>query len=79
MKKITLKEMFETEIKDLFDHYSNGCHKYFWKNGDGQYKEIVEMDLLRGRFVTEDGDFSEFEWETNESRIYMESAEGASK
>lgn len=79
MKKITLKEMFETEIKDLLDHYSNGYHKYFWKNGEGQYKEIVEMDLLRGRFVTEDGDFSEFEWEMNESRIYMESAECASK
>ena len=79
MEKITLRTMFETEIRDLFDQYSNGSHKYFWKNGEGQYKEIVEMDLLRGRFVTEDGDFSEFEWEINESRIYMESVKGASK
>lgn len=79
MEKITLKTMLETEIKDLLDRYSNGFHKYFWKNGDGQYKEIVEMDLLRGRFVTEDGDFSEFEWEINESRIYMEFVEDTSK
>lgn len=33
--------------------------------------EIIELDLLRGRFITDDGDFSEFEWELEESHIYM--------
>ena len=27
---------------------------------------------LRGRFVTDDGDFSEFEWELKESHIYID-------
>ena len=72
MKHITLKEMLETEVNDILNGYQTGCHIYFWKNGDGEYFEIVELDLLRGRFITEDGDFSEFEWELKESNIYME-------
>ena len=72
MVNVTLKEMLETEVSDLLNHYKDGAKKYFWKNGEEQYKEIVELDLFRGRFVTEDGDFSEFEWEMKDSRIYME-------
>jgi len=71
LKHITLKKMLETEVKDILNNYSSGNHTYFWENGDGEYHEIVELDLLRGRFVTDDGDFSEFEWEMKESRIYM--------
>lgn len=47
---------------------------YYWKSEDG-YVEIVECDLLRGRIVMADGDFSEFEWEIEESRIYREEIE----
>lgn len=71
MKHITLKELLETEVNDILNNPSGG-HIYFYKNGEGQYHEIIELDLLRGRFITDDGDFSEFEWELEESHIYME-------
>lgn len=72
MKHITLKEMLETEVNDILNNYSSGGHAYFYKNGEGQYHEIVQLDLLLGRFITDDGDFSEFDWELEESHIYME-------
>ena len=72
MKHITLKEMLETEVYDILNNYPSGGRRYFWKNGEGEYNEIVELDLFRGRFITDDGDFSEFEWEIKESSIYME-------
>lgn len=72
MKHITLKEMLETEVYDILNNYPTGGRKYFYKNGEGEYHEIIELDLLRGIFITDDGDFSEFEWELEESHIYME-------
>lgn len=72
MKHITLKEMLETEVKDILENYKSGSHTYFYKNGEDEYHEIVELDLLRGRFINDDGDFSEFEWELEESHIYVE-------
>ena len=72
MKHITLKELLETEVNDILNNCPSGGHIYFYKNGEGQYHEIIELDLLRGRFITDDGDFSEFEWELEESHIYME-------
>lgn len=71
MKHITLEEMFNMEVNDILNRYSNGYKKYYWKNGDGEYHEIVELDLLQGRFRTDDGDFSEFDWELEESNIYV--------
>ena len=62
----------ETEVNDILTNYSSGSHTYFYKNGEGEYHEIVELDLFRGRFITDDGDFSEFEWELEESHIYTE-------
>ncbi len=50
------------------------CPTYYWKSEDG-YIEIVECDLLRGRIVMADGDFSEFDWEMKESHIYREEIE----
>ena len=72
MKNITFKEMLDMEIADIFANYPDGGKMYFYKDGDGHYHEIVELDLLRGRFITDNGDFSEFEWEINKSNIYME-------
>ena len=71
MKHITLKEMLETEVYDILNNYPTGGHAYFWKNGESELVEIIELDLFRGRFITSDGDFSEFEWELEESNIYM--------
>lgn len=72
MRNISFKEMLETEVADLLAGYPDGGKTYFWKDGDGRYHEIIELDLFRGRFVTDNGDFSEFEWEIKESRIYVE-------
>jgi hypothetical protein len=71
MKHITFEEMVKTELNDILNNYSY-THNYYYKNEEGEYHEIIELDLLRGRFITEDGDFSEFEWELEESHIYME-------
>lgn len=72
MKHITLKEMLETEVSDILNNYQSDSHTYLYKNGEGEYHKIIELDLLKGRFVTDDGDFSEFAWELEESNIYME-------
>ena len=71
MKNITLEEMLKTEVSDILNSYPTGGHTYYYKNDEGEYHEIVELDLLRGRFITSDGDFAEFEWELEESHIYM--------
>ena len=48
---------------------------YYWYHEDNGYLEIVECDLFRGCIITEDGDFSEFDWELEESHIYREEFE----
>ena len=72
MKHITFEEMINTELQGILNDYKSGYCNYYYKNGEGEYHEIVQLDLLRGRFITDDGDFSEFEWEIEESHIYME-------
>lgn len=70
-KNISLKEMLETEVKDILGNYKSGGKIYYFKNSENEFREITELDLLRGRFVTEDGDFSEYEWEIEESHVYI--------
>ena len=70
MQKVSLLNMFEQLIETISTNTEPS--KYYWKNGEGEYHEIVEVDLLRGRFITDDQDFSEYEWELKESRIYRE-------
>lgn len=62
--------MLETEVEGILTKYKNGSTDYYYKNGEGEFHEITELDLLRGRFSTDDGDFSEFEWELEDSHIY---------
>ena len=45
---------------------------YYWYHEDNGYIEVVECDLYRGRIYMADGDFSEFDWELQESRLYKE-------
>lgn len=61
-------------IAEMLESIINGiCYPtYYWKSETDGYVEIVECDLLRGRIVMADGDFSEFDWEMKESRIYRE-------
>lgn len=75
-KNVSLKEMFDMLIKEIMEDVSDTFNretynKFYWKNGDGELHEIVEVDLMRGRFITEDGDFSQYEWEYKESSIYL--------
>lgn len=67
---VTLEQMLTQEVRDILNQYKFGYTNYYWKNGDDELHEIVELDLLRGRFITDDGDYSEFDWELKESRIY---------
>ena len=72
MKNISFEEMLKMEVTDLLNNYPSGGRTYYFKDGEGTFSEIVELDLFRGRFVTDNGDFSEFEWELKESHIYIE-------
>ena len=59
MKHITLKEMLEEIIQCILEQ----------KDGEGEYRRITEIDLL-DRIRTSNDDFTEFEWELSESRLY---------
>lgn len=72
MKHITFEEMVMTELRGIMEDFASGYCNYYYKDGEGVFHEIVELDLLRGRFITDNGDFSEFSWEIEESHIYME-------
>lgn len=72
MKNITLEEMLNAVTQDILSNCAIGASAYYYKDGSGEYHEIVELDLFRGRFVTDNGDFSEFEWELRESNIYID-------
>ena len=72
MKNITLEEMLNMEVQDLLNGYPSGGLTYYFRDDDGVYSEIITLDLLRGRFTTDNGDFSEFEWELKESHIYID-------
>lgn len=72
MKNITLEEMINMEVQDMLRGYPSGGYTYYYKDGDGTYSEIITLDLLRGRFTTDNGDFSEFSWELEESHIYID-------
>lgn len=61
-----LSEMFDCIISRI--EYPT----YFWYHEDNGYIEVVECDLYRGRIYMADGDFSEFDWELDESRLYKE-------
>lgn len=72
MKNVTLEEILNSVIQDILSSHTLCVPVYYYKNGSGEYHEIVELDLFRRRFVTDDGDFSEFEWELKESNIYID-------
>ena len=70
MKHITLKEMLEEIIQCILEQKEKS--NYYYKDEEGNYKKITEVDLFY-RIGTEDGDFTEFEWELEESNLYKES------
>ena len=70
-ENITLKEMLEDLVKWQLNEDNKYGGEFYYRNGEGGYFEITEVDLMRSRFETEDGDFSEYDWELEESNIYV--------
>ena len=76
MKHVTLKEMFDI-LTDCILKSKEEYPTFYYRRenkytGNKEYIEITEIDLLYGRFNTVDGDFSEYNWEIENSNIYME-------
>ena len=74
MDKIGFKNVsLEYMLQHLVDEIIKGIQpiNFYWYHEDTGLHEIVECDLYRGRFITDDGDFSEFEWEIKNSLIYV--------
>ena len=69
MKHITLKEMFNILIDCILNNKEQPC---FYYKRENEYILIQEVDLMDSRLRTIDGDFTEYEWELEESRLYKE-------
>ena len=67
MIHITLKEMLEEIVQCILEQKE--IKDYYWKDGEGEFRRITEIDLL-DRIRTSNDDFTEFEWELEESRLY---------
>lgn len=67
VKHITLKEMLEEIIQCILEQKE--IKDYYWKGGEEEFRRITEIDLL-DRIRTSNDDFTEFEWELAESRLY---------
>lgn len=66
---ISLKEMLDILTRTAM--YGLVKQDFYWLDGDNDFHKIVECDLFSGRIVMDDGDFSEFIWETQRSNIYV--------
>ena len=69
MKHITLKAMFKILIDCIINKKEQPI---FYYKRENEYVIIQEVDLMQSRFRTIDCDFSEFEWELEDSNIYVE-------
>ena len=69
MKHITLKEMFEILIECIINQKEQPT---FYYKRENEYILIQEVDLMDSRLRTTDGDFTEYEWELEESNLYKE-------
>lgn len=57
---ITLKEMLEDLVKWVLGEECKYGGEFYYRNGEGGYFEITEVDLMRSRFETEDDLINEF-------------------
>lgn len=71
MEHITLKEMFNILIDCILNNKEQPC---FYYKRENEYILIQEVDLMDSRLRTIDGDFTEYEWELEESRLYKEAS-----
>lgn len=72
-KEISLQEMFSILIDCIVNNKERPTFYYEreWELDKFDYSEITEVDLMRGRFITLDNDFSEYEWELEKSHIFL--------
>lgn len=71
-RNVPLKEVLDSWVDWILSNYkSPKPPEYYYQNGNYEFVRITELDLMSDRFYTEDGDFSEFEWELKESSIYV--------
>ena len=65
--------MLESLVNEIVNEIVNEgvSERFYWYHEDTGFHEIIECDLMRGRFITDDGDFSEFVWEKEKSNIYV--------
>ena len=70
-KNITLKEMFEDLVKWQLGEDNEYGGEFYYQDGDGNFDEITQVDLMDSRFKTNDDDFSEYDWELEKSNIYV--------
>ena len=74
MVNITLKQMLEELVQCVLSNKPVPVYYYKRENietGNDEFVEITSVDLLDSRYRTSD-DFSEYEWELENSRIYKE-------
>ena len=69
MEHITLKEMFNILIDCILN---NREQPFFYYKRENEYVLIQEVDLMDSRLRTLYGDFTEYEWELEESNLYKE-------
>lgn len=69
-KNISLKEMFENLVKLQLNEDCK-YDTFYYMNGFNEFVEITEVDLMDSRFRTIDCDFSEYNWESEKSNIYV--------
>ena len=67
MDKITLKEMLEEIIDCILN--KKEFLTYYWEDDQENFHRITEVDLLY-RIRDDSGDFTEFEWQLKESKLY---------
>lgn len=70
---ISLEEMFDRLIHCIVHkkEFPIFYYKREWEVGKFDYNEITEVDLMQSRFKTKDDDFSEYEWELENSNIFV--------
>ena len=68
-KNVSLQYMLESLVNEIVNE--GVSERFYWYHEDTGFHEIIECDLMRGRFITDDGDFSEFVWEKEKSNIYV--------
>ena len=73
-KKVSLEEMLNMLVESIIQKKEAPTFYYSVVKNNGTFQEfipITEVDLLRDRFTCYDGNFSCYDWELENSNIYL--------